>query len=81
MNIPDLVYFIVMIFLSIAAIAFLVKFGAGALSGIGGLCVQGLMLAIKPDLAIGSPEISAWYIFAATTVAYIIALFIMRGRS
>jgi len=81
MNIPDLVYLVIMIFLSIAAIAFLVKFGAGALSGIGGLCVMAIMIAIKPDLTVGSPGVPAWGMFLVTAAAYIIVLFISRGKT
>lgn len=81
MNIPDLVYLFVMIFLMIAATAFLVKFGAGAMSGIGALCVMGFMLALKPDLTIGSPAVSAWWMFLATCITYFIVLFLFRGRT
>ena len=81
MNIPDIFYIFIMIFLMIAAVAFLVKFGAGAISGVGGLGVMGFMLALKPELTIGSPGVSAWWLFLATCIVYLIILFLSRGKT
>ncbi|MDH7506282.1 MAG: hypothetical protein QHH15_00640 [Candidatus Thermoplasmatota archaeon] len=80
-NIPELIYLFVMIFLMIAATAFLVKFGAGALSGVGGVAVMGFMLALKPGLTIGSPAVSAWWMFLATVIIWLVVLFLSRGRT
>lgn len=80
-SIPDLIYLFIMIFIMIAAIAFLVKFGAGVFSGVGGIGVMAFMLALKPDLTLGSPAVSAWWMFAATVIVYLFVVFISRGKT
>jgi len=80
-GIPDMIYLVIMIFLMIAAVAFLVRFGAGVYSGIGGIGVMAFMLAIKSDLTIGSPAVSAWWMLLATVIIYIIVLFLSRGKT
>lgn len=81
-GIPGDIYLIITIFIMIAAMALLVKFGAGALSGIVGLGIMGGMFALRPDLTFGAAghEVSVWLVFLTTAIIYVVIMFLLRGR-
>ena len=84
-SIDDYVYFIITIILTALTMGFLVKFGAGANAGIGGIAVMGVMFGLNADMILvvnKDVSISIWVVFGVTVIAYIIAMFILgRGSS
>lgn len=84
-SIDDYVYFIITIILTALVMGFLVKFGAGSNAGIGGIVVMGVMFGLNADLQLNvgdDTNISVWVVFIVTTIAYILAMFILgRGSS
>lgn len=76
-TIPDLPYLIITIVFMILVTGFLVKFGAGANSGIGSLTIMGFMFALRPELSFSG--VSVWFIFLISAIAYGVIMFISRG--
>jgi len=77
-EIPDEMWLIITIVLMLVVMGFLAKFGAGAMIGVGGIIVMGIMFTLKPDMIIGG--ISAWWIMLSTTIIYVVLIYLMRGR-
>jgi hypothetical protein len=76
--IPDEVFLAITIFLMMACMGLLVKFGAGAMCGLGGIAVMGAMFALRPELSFSG--VSVWFIFLATVIVYLVIMFLLRGR-
>jgi len=75
---PDEAWLIITIILMLVVMGFLAKFGAGAMIGVGGIIVMGIMFSLKPDMIIGG--ISAWWILLSTSIIYVVLIYLMRGR-
>jgi len=74
---PPEVWMLITIFFALAATGFLIKFGAGDLSGLAGIVVMGIMFGIYPVTIAG---VSCWLILFATVLGYGIAMFLVRSR-
>lgn len=79
-GLPAEVYLMVTIFLMILGVGAVALMGAGPLSGIIGICIEGFMFGIRPDLSFGDPPVSCWFIFIATVIAFFFLMFILRER-
>lgn len=77
LDIPADIYLFITVIIMFMVTAFLIKIGAGAMSGLGGLAVMGFMFAMRPDLSYSG--VSVWFIFLATAIAYFFLMFI-KGR-
>ena len=74
--IPAHIYLMVLIFLSLAAMAFLMRLGAGDLSPIAGIIVFIIGFLIYPVTIAG---VSCWYLVIAMGIGYGAYMFIRSG--
>jgi hypothetical protein len=78
-GIDPFVWLVITIVLMIAGTGMSAKFGAGDLSGIVGLSIMGGMFALRPELTFSG--VSVWFIFLASAIAFLIVMFLLRGRT
>ena len=78
-DIPKLIYLVISVTISILAMGFLYKFGAGSKVGIAGLIIMGIFFALKPDMVFSG--VSIWIIYVATWLVYGFLMFLMSRGS